>query len=108
MPLGKRGPGGLDRCVNVGGRSLGYGGEFLAGRRVGRVEVLASGWFHPRAVDEVAEAALMMIEPRERLFGILRGWAVLHGDEFFGDAHSSDSLLKTMQSDDDNWRNSVR
>ena len=43
LPLRKRGPGGLDRRINVGGRSLGYGGQFLAGGRVGRVEVFAMG-----------------------------------------------------------------
>ena len=88
LPLWAALRGGTHRGIDIGGRSLGYVGKFLAGGRVGGFEVFAGRGLVPCAIDEMSEAAVMMVEPAEGFFWILGRGAVLHGHEFFSNAHS--------------------
>ena len=63
LPLWRRVPGRSDGRINVRRRSLRDAGQLLAGRRIGSSEILASRRRQPRAVDEMTEAALVMIQP---------------------------------------------
>ena len=87
LPLGQCRARGSDRGIDIGRRSLGDRGERLAGGRVGGIEVSALRRLPPRAVNEMSEAATVMIQPGQASFGIFGRRAVFHGDEFFSDAH---------------------
>src|SRR5580704_17615265 len=87
LPTGKGGAGGFDRSVNVRGRSFCNTGKLFSGRRVSGVEVFPGRGRGPCAIDEVAEAAFVLVEPRQRLFRVLWRWTVLHSNELFSDAH---------------------
>ena len=50
-------------CVNIGGTSLRDFGDFFQGRGIGRFKIFSFGGRMPFAADEVAEAALVGIEP---------------------------------------------
>src|SRR6202521_2600077 len=87
LPLGKRSPSGPDGTVDIGGRSLRHTCKFLAGRRVSGVEVFSSSRRGPCPINEVAEAALVVVEPCERLFRVFRRRTIFHSNELFSDAH---------------------
>src|SRR5438445_9332884 len=88
LPRGQCSPRRFYRRVNVGRRSLSHCRELLASRRIRRVEISSCRWRLPRAVDEVPEAATVAVEPCKSLARIFGRWAVLHGHEFFDNAHS--------------------
>src|SRR5208282_598776 len=103
----------LDRGINVRRRSLRDRRDFFSGRRIGRVEELAFDWWAPITANEVTEPALMLVEPDQCVFRILRRRAVLHGEKLFGYAHSAFNLdlcprWLTMPSDGDNLPSSAR
>ena len=68
--------------------TLGDFGQFFGGGRIRGVEIFCVERGLPCAMDEMAEAAFVTIEPGESFAGIFRGGAVVHGDEFFYDAHA--------------------
>src|SRR3982751_5408882 len=78
----------LNGRVDVSGISLRDRRQLFTVGRIQRVEILARRRLSPRITDEKAEPALVALEPSNGFFRILRGRAVLHGGEFFGDAHS--------------------
>src|SRR5580700_10892809 len=100
LPTGKGGAGGFDRSVNVGGRSFCNTGKLFSGRRVSGVEVFPGRGRGPCAIDEVAEAAFVLVEPRQRLFRVLWRWTVLHSNELFSDAHLLLYILPSAASGD--------
>ena len=77
------------RGVNVRRSSLRDGSQLLTCGGIKSVEVFWLRRFAPAAIDEEPEATVMTIQPGYRFLGILRGGAVLHASEFFGDAHIS-------------------
>ena len=87
LPLGKCRTRGFHGSVDVCGRALRDAGELLAGGGVCGVEVFSVCGRSPRPIDEVAEAALVVVEPGERFFRVFRRGAVFHGNELFSDAH---------------------
>src|SRR5690348_12667276 len=98
LPGGESRAGGFDSGVDVCGGALGDVGEFFGGGGIGGVEEFIFEGRLPRAVNEMAEAAVVMVEPGERFAGIFGGRAVVHGDEFFDDAHSVllDSYVRAL------------
>src|SRR5215470_11697598 len=87
LPSWHRGAGSLYCCIDVSGASLRDVGDLFTGGRIGCLEIFSFGRWLELSVDEVAEAALVMIEPQQGFFGILGSWAVFHRGEFFDDAH---------------------
>ena len=65
FPCGKSLASGLDCSFDVGCGTLRNIGDFFAGGRVGGVEVPAFARTVEAAIDEVAEAAVMLIESKE-------------------------------------------
>ena len=51
----------------------------------------------PGAVDEMRETAVVMIEPGDGFAGIFGGGAVVHGDEFFYDAHGGELIVMEIR-----------
>jgi hypothetical protein len=48
----------------------------------------------PRAVDEMGETAFVVfVEPSQGFAGIFGSGAVVHGDEFFYDAHGCELIV---------------
>src|SRR5438876_12324116 len=87
LPGRERGAGSRYRRILIWSGALRDAGENLAGRRIGAIEALATLWFAPRAIDEVAKAALVARQPGQGLLRVLGRGAVLHADEFFDHAH---------------------
>ena len=87
MPRGKSGACGADGGVNVLCGTLRDVGEFFCGGGIGGFEIICFGGGVPGAVDEMVEATLVAIEPGDGFSRIFGGRAVVHGDEFFCEAH---------------------
>src|ERR1700730_16527393 len=83
LPVRKCRPGGFDSSIDICNRPWRHTGELLGGGGVGGVEVLGGSGLQPHAIDEVAEASSVVVEPGKRLFRIFWRWAVLHRDESF-------------------------
>src|SRR5262249_28274131 len=105
---------GFDRRVNVGARSLRYRCQFFSRGGIGGVKVNLRSGPLPSAVDEVSESSAASIEPRQSFTRILWRGPVIHGHEFFNDAHSPfhtllalSSALLLKQSDGDSPPNIV-
>src|SRR5690348_16360132 len=98
LPRGKRGASRFHGGVDIAGGALSDVSQFFGGGRIGGVEIFCMKRSLPRAVDEMTEAAFMAIEPGQGFAGIFRRGAVVHGDEFFDNAH----LFGLMRWDGDN------
>src|SRR5678816_1866849 len=72
-----------DGGVDLGGGAVRDAGDHRVRRRIDDVEQLAR--LGPRAADEMAEDALVLREPPERLFLALGSRTVLHRVENLGD-----------------------
>ena len=80
--------------------SLGYSSEDLSRRGIGSLEVFARRSLLPCAVDEVIEAALMLIQPSQCLTRIFERRPILHRQKFLCNAHSSviaNCVLKSLR-----------
>src|ERR1700757_2446506 len=88
LPRRKGSACGLHCAINVCCRSLRNGCKFLASGGVRCVEIAACRGRLPCAVDEMSEAAAMAVQPRKGLARVLWRRPILHGHEFFDDAHS--------------------
>ena len=76
LPAGKGSAGGFDGAVDIGGVGLRDLGEDFAGRGILGLERGAD--LGPLAVDVVAEAALVRVEPLVHFARIFGCWAVFH------------------------------
>src|SRR6266478_1117670 len=88
LPRWQSTPRGFHRAVDIGCRSLCDRCEFFTSGRICRVEIRSRRGRLPSAVYEMSETPVVTVQPRESLARILRCGAVLHGHEFFDDAHS--------------------
>ena len=79
LPPGQRGGGGVHGAVHQLGVALRDRCQRFALGRVHAVEVLGAG--NPTAVDEMAEAALVLRQPGHGHVGAFGGGAVVHGGE---------------------------
>src|SRR5215468_2158798 len=77
----------LHRHVDIGGRALGYRSQFFAGGGISGVEEQAFGRSAPCTINEVAELAIVTVQPGQRLLRIFGCRAILHSDELFSYAH---------------------
>src|SRR5215470_8801862 len=87
LPRGQRSPSCFYGAVYILGRALCDRSEFFSRRRVGRLKRNSRCRSLPVAVDEMTKAALVNVKPGQRLTRILWRGTILHGHEFFDDAH---------------------
>src|SRR5579885_1874346 len=87
LPSGEGHASSLHGGIDIGGASLGDFRERRARGRIGGLEICSIGGGVPRAVNEVAEFTVVMVEPGKGLFWIFGSRAVFHSAEFFNDAH---------------------
>ena len=85
LPAGQGFARGFNGSIYIGGIAMRDFGDLVAGRWIAGCEVLAAGGLLPRAVDVVAEVALMRVEPALDLFGVFRRRTVFHAVELFND-----------------------
>src|SRR4051812_9683841 len=78
---------GFHCSIDIGRTARGEGRQLFSAGRVEGVEMLSCSGFAPFTSDEMSETPVMTLEPGHRLLRIFRRGAVLHADEFFGDAH---------------------
>src|SRR5215467_15921096 len=78
LPAAQGGTRGLHGGFDVGGASLGYIGDFFAGRGIAGFEISSLNRCLELPVDEMAEAALVALEPEQGLFRVLGRRSVLH------------------------------
>jgi len=64
LPLGKRVACRLDSSINIYSGSLGNGRDLFSGSRVDRIEKCSFDRLAPVAINEVAKAPVMAIEPK--------------------------------------------
>src|ERR1700724_560741 len=93
LPFCRSGTRRANGSVNVSGTALSDDSQFLAVRRIERVEIFSGRRRLPRSADEESKAPPMALQPCSRLFGIFRSGSVLHREKFFGDAHSVGSRI---------------
>src|SRR5215472_8315369 len=87
LPGGQRSPSCFYGAVYILGRALCDRSKFFARRRVGGLKIDSGCRRLPVAVDEMTEAALVNLKPGQRLTRIFWRGTILHGHEFFDDAH---------------------
>src|SRR5215472_6196754 len=114
LPRGQRSPSCFYGAVYILGRALRDCSEFFARRRVGGLKRDSRRRSLPVAVDEMTEAALVNVEPGQRLTRIFWRGTILHGHEFFDDAHRFlpaafliPAIIPLTQSGGDNPPNTV-
>ena len=79
---------GFHRTVDIQRGALRHRREFFTRGRIRGLEITPSRGGLPRAVNEMSEAPAVTVQPGKGFARILRRGAVLHGHEFFDDAHT--------------------
>src|SRR5579864_8930282 len=87
LPFQKRFSRGLNRGIDICGRSLRHRSDLLACSWIDRIDIHAFHRLPPCSVYKVTEAASMTVQPHQRLLRVLGRWSVFHGDEFLSNAH---------------------
>src|SRR5262249_26013476 len=87
LPTRQRSARAAHSSVNVRGRTLCYRGERFSRGGIESVEENSFRGKVKSAVDEMAEPALVTIQPDQCLARVLRRGAILHRQEFFRDTH---------------------
>src|SRR5437660_12687796 len=78
---------GFHRAINIRGRTSCHRRKFFTSGRLCGVEISAFTGRLPCAVDEMSEAAVMPVQPRNSFAWVLWRTTIPHGHEFFGDSH---------------------
>src|SRR5215470_2595173 len=104
LPLRKCLSRGLNCSINICRRSLGDGSNLFSCRWIHGIKKDAFNRLPPCSIDEVSEPSSVAVQPDQCFFWVLRRRPVLHGDEFFSNAHFSGMPMvnKLKRSDDDN------
>src|SRR6516162_215445 len=87
LPRGQRSARGPYGAVDILGRALCDRRQLFASRRVGGLKRGSPCRSLPVAAEEMSQAALVNVEPGQRLTRIFRRGTILHGHEVFDDAH---------------------
>src|SRR3989449_5142502 len=88
LPRRQNSPRGFHRAIDIRCRSLRHRREFFTRGGIRGLEITPCCGRLPRAVNEMSEAPAVTVQPCQSFARILRRGTVLHGHEFFDDAHS--------------------
>src|SRR6202165_3347330 len=88
LPCWQSSPRGFHRAIDIRCRSLRHRREFFTCGRIRGLEITSRRGRLPRAVPEISQAPAVAVQPCKSFARVLWRGAVLHGHEFFDDAHS--------------------
>src|SRR5882757_1407184 len=88
LPRRQSSPRGFHRAIDMRCRSLRHRREFFTRGGIRGLEITPCRGRLPRAVNEMSEAPAVPVQPCKSFARIIRRGTVLHGHEFFDDAHS--------------------